>query len=182
MSARRESVVAALVSPDLASIIDLVVWVEVDAEHSSDSEPAAMAASHVGRVRLHRDGRHEVLEGLDPIASEDPMAFLPYDRECSSPCPNTSRDNSYPYAASRILSLFADPTRNPDLAVVHKHPNFLPDHGGPVGCPACPDLTPAPCPPVLSREGCAAGGRARGRPGGGWGLSCGQAGAKRQGR
>ena|SRR5674476_38474 len=84
VSARRESFVAALTSPDLASIVDLVVWVEVD---PSVDGPVAMAASHIGRVRLHLDGRHEVFEGLDPIASEDPMAFLPYDRECARPGP-----------------------------------------------------------------------------------------------
>jgi phosphonoacetate hydrolase len=112
VSARRESVVTALVSPDLASIVDLVVWVEPDADESADGL-VAMAASHIGRVRLHLDGRHQVLAGLDPVATENPMAFLPYDLECASPGPGTSRENSYPYAASRILSLFADPPAAP---------------------------------------------------------------------
>jgi hypothetical protein len=87
--APRESVVTALTSPDLASVVDLFVWVEVDADDPSAGQ-VAMAASHIGRVRLHLDGRHEVLEGLDPIASGDPMAFLPYERECASPGPRTS--------------------------------------------------------------------------------------------
>ena len=158
VSARRESVVAALTSPDLASIIDLVVWVEVDAEPSSDLGPVAMAASHVGRVRLHRDGRHEVLEGLDPIASEDPMAFLPYDRECASPGPPTSRDNSYPYAASRILSLFADPTRSPDVAVMHTPRHFFPEQGGHVGEHGSLDVIQSRAPLLLSGKGVTARG------------------------
>ena len=156
--ARRESVVAALTSPALASIVDLVVWVDVDAEPSSDRGPVAMAASHVGRVRLDRDGSHEVLEGVDPIFSEDPMAFLPYDRECASPCPPTSRDNSYPYAASRILSLFADPTRSPDVAVMHTPRHFFPEQGGHVGEHGSLDVIQSRAPLVLSGRGVAARG------------------------
>jgi phosphonoacetate hydrolase len=151
VATRRESVVATLTSPDLASIIDLVVWVEADT--SPGLGPVAMAASHVGRVRLHRDGRHEVLEGLDPIASEDPMAFLPYDRECASPCPPTSRDNAYPYAASRILSLFADPTRSPDVAVMHTPRHFFPGQGGHLGEHGSLDVIQSRAPLLLSGKG-----------------------------
>ena len=158
MTARRESVVAALTARDLASIVDLVVWVEVDADRLSDLGPVAMAASHVGRVRLHRDGRHEVLEGVDPIASEDPMAFLPYDRECASPCPPTSRDNAYPYAASRILSLFADPTRSPDVAVMHTPRHFFPGQGGHVGEHGSLDVIQSRAPLLFSGKGVAAHG------------------------
>jgi len=151
--ARRESVVVALTSPDLGSIIDLVVWVEGVAEPGSDLAPVAMAASQVGRVRLHRDGRHEVLEGLDPIASEDPMAFLPYERECAHSCPPTSRDNSYPYAASRILSLFADPSRSPDVAVIHTPRHFFPEQGGHVGEHGSLDVIQSRAPLLLSGRG-----------------------------
>jgi len=158
VSARRESVVRALTSPDLASIVDLVVWVEVDAVQVSGAGPLAVAASHVGRVRLHIDGRHEVLEGLDPIASEDPMAFLPYDRECANPAPLTSRDNSYPYAASRILSLFADPTRSPDVAVMHTPRHFFPERGGHVGEHGSLDVIQSRAPLLLSGRGVTARG------------------------
>ncbi|MEP7034368.1 MAG: alkaline phosphatase family protein [Dermatophilaceae bacterium] len=154
VAARRESVVAALTSQDLGSIIDLVVWVEADdAQPSSAPGPVAMAASHVGRVRLHRDGRHEVLEGLDPIASEDPMAFLPYQLECANPCPATSRENSYPYAGSRILSLFSDPTRSPDVAVMHSPRHFFPHEGGHVGEHGSLDVIQSRAPLVLSGKG-----------------------------
>lgn len=170
VSARRESIVKALTAPDLASIVDLVVWVEVHAgsavaAHPAAAEPAssdaalvAMAASHVGRVRLHPDGRHEVLEGLDPIASEDPMAFLPYDRECAKPGPPASRDNAYPDAAARILSLFADPTRSPDLAVMHTPRHFFPEKGGHVGEHGSLDVIQSRAPLLLSGRGVSARG------------------------
>jgi phosphonoacetate hydrolase len=163
VSSRRESVIAALTSPDLASIVDLVVWVDdgggaVDGNRSSDDGQVAMAASHVGRVRLHPDGRHEVIEGLDPIASEDPMAFLPYDRECATPGPLASRDNAYPHAAARILSLFADPTRSPDLAVMHTPRHFFPAQGGHVGEHGSLDVIQSRAPLLLSGRGVSARG------------------------
>ena len=46
------------------------------------------------------------------------MAFLPYERELADPSPPNER-NAYPYAYRRLVSLFADPDRSPDLAVVH---------------------------------------------------------------
>jgi hypothetical protein len=153
--ARRESVVTALTSPDLAAIVDLVVWVELDADDPCVAAPVAMAASHIGRVRLHLDGRHEVLQGLDPIASEEPMAFLPYELECASPGPRTSRENSYPYAAARILSLFADSTRSPDVAVVHTPRHFFPEVGGKAGEHGSLDVIQSRAPLLLSGTGVA---------------------------
>jgi len=163
ISARRESIVAALTSPGLAPIVDLVVWVDdgggsVDGNRSSDDGQVAMAASHAGRVRLHQDGRHEVLVGLDPITREDPMAFLPYDRECVMPSPFSSRDNSYPYAAVRILSLFADSTRSPDVAVLHAPRHFFPEQGGHVGEHGSLDVIQSRAPLLLSGRGVAARG------------------------
>ena len=152
VSARRESFVAALTSPDLASIVDLVVWVEAD---PSAGGPVAMAAGHVGRVRLHPDGRHQVVEGCDPIPSEDPMAFLPNDPARSHSGPLISSENSYPYAASRILSLFADRTRSPDLAVVHTPRHFFPEQGGHVGEHGSLDVIQSRAPLLLSGRGVA---------------------------
>jgi phosphonoacetate hydrolase len=158
VSTRRESVVRALCSADLGPIVDLVVWVEVDTSGPPGGGPVAMAASHVGRVRLHHDGRHEVLEGLDPVACEDPMAFLPYHRECASPGPRTSGENSYPYAASRIASLFADPTRSPDVAVIHSPRHFFPEQGGHVGEHGSLDVIQSRAPLLLSGKGVGARG------------------------
>lgn len=116
--------ISALCVDELAAIVDLVVWVE-----PVDGVPTAHAANHLGRTRLHPGGRQEVLAGIDPIASQDPMAFLPYAAphgELANPCPTSSRDNAYPYAAERLLSFFADPDRSPDLAIVHTPRHFFP--------------------------------------------------------
>src|SRR5680860_1888873 len=78
------------------------------------------------------------------------MAFLPYDRECVMPSPLSSRDNAYPYAAVRILSLFADPTRSPDVAVLHTPRHFFPEQGGHVGEHGSLDVIQSRAPLLLS--------------------------------
>lgn len=145
----REAVIAALSAPGLAALVDLVVWVEPGA----DGLPVAHAANHLGRVRLHPGGRHDVLAGTDPIASEDPMAFLPYDREIEGEGPRVSTDNAYPYAAERILSLFADVDRSPDVAVVHTPRHYFPDEGGHHGEHGSLDVVQSRAPLVLSGAG-----------------------------
>jgi phosphonoacetate hydrolase len=144
----RSAAIKALTAPGLRHIVDLVVWVE---DH--DGHRVACAASSLGRVRLHPDGAHEVLEGIDPVASEDPMAFLPYDLEVATPGPRSSVENAYPYAAERILSLFADPTRSPDLAVVHTPRHWFPDEGGHVGEHGSLDVIQSRAPLVLGGAG-----------------------------
>ena len=141
----RELVVAALCAPDLAGIVDLVVWVQ---DH--EGRATAYAANHLGRVRLAPGGRHEVLAGRDPIASEDPMAFLPYAAQVAAASPERSVDNAYPYAAERILSLFADPARSPDLAVVHTPRHYFPDEGGHHGEHGSLDVIQSRAPLLLS--------------------------------
>lgn len=140
----RDAVVAALTAPDLGAVVDLVVWVEDDVAH---------AANHLGVVRLHDDGRHEVVDGTDPIASEDPMAFLPYAVEVELAGPRVSTDNAYPYASSRIRSLFADPDRSPDVAVVHTPRHYFPDEGGHVGEHGSLDVIQSRAPLVLAGAG-----------------------------
>ena len=140
----REAVVTALTAPGLKDVVDLVVWVE---------DGAALAANHLGRVRLHADGRHEVVEGIDPVASEDPMAFLPHAREVAQAGPSVSTDNAYPYAAHRILSLFADADRSPDVAVVHTPRHFFPEEGGHVGEHGSLDVIQSRAPLLLSGAG-----------------------------
>ena len=143
-AALRDEVVAALTDPALASVVDLVVWVE---------DGAAMAANHLGRVRLPADGQHEVLAGVDPLPDTSPMAFLPYERELRAPSPVRSTDNAYPYAALRILSLFADPDRSPDLAVAHTPRHHFPDEGGHAGEHGSLDVIQSRAPLVLSGPG-----------------------------
>ena len=146
----RGRAIAALTADDLASIVDLVVWVD-----DVDGVRVAHAANHLGTVRLRPGGMHEVLDGTDPIASEDPMAFLPYRREVDGEGPRTSTDNAYPYAAERILSLFADPARSPDLAVVHTPRHYFPDEGGHHGEHGSLDVVQSRAPLVLSGAGVA---------------------------
>ena len=140
----RDAVVNALRAPDLAHVVDLVLWVEDGLAH---------AANSLGLVRLHPDGRREVLDGLDPVPNQDPMAFLPYEREVASPSPRLSTENAYPYAAQRILSLFADPDRSPDVAVVHTPGHFFPGEGGHVGEHGSLDVIQSRAPLVLSGAG-----------------------------
>ncbi|KRE55005.1 alkaline phosphatase family protein [Phycicoccus sp. Soil748] len=140
----RDAVVAALTAPELAPVVDLVVWVE---------DGAAMAANHLGRVRLHADGRHEVVAGQDPVPSTDPMAFLPYAAELASPGPRVSTDNAYPYAARRILSAFGDADRSPDVAVVHTPRHFFPDEGGHRGEHGSLDVIQSRAPLVMAGPG-----------------------------
>ncbi len=151
VSAVRERAVAALTTPELASIVDLVVWVE-----PVDGVSVAHAASHAGRVRLHPGGRHEVLAGVDPIVSEDPLAFLPYagpSGEIALAGPRDSRANAYPYAAERLLSFFADPDRSPDLAIVHTPRHYFPEQGGHVGEHGSLDVIQSRAPFILSGAG-----------------------------
>lgn len=140
----RERMIEALCAPDLAPIVDLVVWAD-------DGTP--YAANHVGRVRLHDDGPAEVLAGANPLGSEDPMAFLPYERELADPSPRVSTDNAYPLAATRLQSFFADPDRSPDLAVVHTPRHFFPEQGGHVGEHGSLDVIQSRAPLVLSGAG-----------------------------
>ncbi|WP_295698785.1 alkaline phosphatase family protein [Lapillicoccus sp.] len=144
----RARVVAALTTPELAPIVDLVLWVE-----DVDGVMTAHAASHLGRVVLRPGAQHEVLAGVDPLPSEDAMAFLPYAAELADPSPGSSLDNAYPLAAERILSFFADPARSPDVAVVHTPRHFYPEQGGHVGEHGSLDVIQSRAPLVLSGAG-----------------------------
>lgn len=145
-AAHRERAVAALCAPDLAPIVDLVVWCE---------DGTAYAANHVGRVRWDGDGTRVVEDGADPVGSEDPMAFLPYEREVADPSPAVSTGNAYPYAAARLRSFFADPDRSPDLAIVHTPRHRFLEEGGHVGEHGSLDVIQSRAPLVLGGRGVA---------------------------
>jgi hypothetical protein len=142
----RDAVVKALTAPELSAVVDLVVWVEGGVAH---------AANHLGTVRLHSDGSHEVTAGVDPVASEDPMAFLPYEAELTAAGPRLSTDNAYPYAAQRILSLFGDVDRSPDVAVIHTPRHWFVDEGGHAGEHGSLDVIQSRAPLVMSGSGVA---------------------------
>ena len=127
VKAARDAVVAALTVPGLATIVDLVAYPEGDL--ADPDGRSVVVAGAGGAARLRPDGSHEVIHGSDPVARTDPMAFLPYERELADPCPPNAR-NAYPDPARRLLSLFADPDRSPDVAVVHTPRHYFPDEGG----------------------------------------------------
>ncbi|NLT54501.1 MAG: nucleotide pyrophosphatase [Actinomycetales bacterium] len=123
----RTAAVEALTRPDLAGIVDLVAHPE--AADGDEAHRTVVVTNADGAVRLDEGGTHEVLYGRDPVAVTDPLAFLPYERELADPCPDNER-NSYPDPGRRLLSAFADPTRSPDLVVVHTPRHYFPDEGG----------------------------------------------------
>lgn len=146
--------VAALTTAELAPVVDLVVWAEdTEDTEDTDGERVAWVASHLGEATLRPGGSADVVRGVNPVASQDPMAFLPYAAEVESPSPARSLDNAYPYAAERILSLFADPARSPDLAVVHTPRHFFPDEGGHVGEHGSLDVIQSRAPLLLAGMG-----------------------------
>ncbi len=140
----RQRLIDALCAPGLAPIVDLVVWVDGETPYG---------ANHLGTVRF-RDGEPaEVVAGTNPIGSEDPLAFLPYEREVANPSPRLSTENAYPLAARRLRSFFADPDRSPDLAIIHTPRHFFPEEGGHVGEHGSLDVIQSRAPLILSGAG-----------------------------
>ena len=102
----RDRALAVLLDPGLATVVDLVCWPDGELVHVADSQ---------GHSALAADGTTTVLSGRDPVADQDPFG-----------------DDSYPFAAVRLHSLFGDP-RSPDLAVVHTGAHWWPERGGHLG-------------------------------------------------
>ena len=140
----RQRMIDALCVPELAPIVDLVVWMEGDTPY---------AANHLGTVRFREDGPAELVAGSNPIGTEDPMAFLPYREEVAHPSPRISTENAYPLAAVRLRSFFADRDRSPDLAIVHTPRHFFPNEGGHVGEHGSLDVIQSRAPLILSGPG-----------------------------
>jgi hypothetical protein len=101
---------------------------------------------------LSPDGRHELLTGADPVANTDAMAFLPYERELAVPCPPNER-NAYPDPARRLLTLFGDADRSPDVVVVHTPRHYFPDEGGHRGEHGSLDVIQSRAPLLVSGAG-----------------------------
>ena len=152
-----EAAVQALTTPELAAIVDLVAVPE-----GPRGTPTAVVVTNArGAVRLtvEDDGseRHEVLHDDDPVACTDPMAFLPYERELADPSPDNER-NAYPEPARRLLSLFGDAGRSPDLVVGHTPRHFFPDEGGHHGEHGSLDVIQSRAPLLVSGAGVSARG------------------------
>lgn len=145
----RDAALHALTDPGLAGIVDLVA---VPEPGPGPSVATVRVANSRGAVRLHADGRHELLAGQNPVARTDPMAFLPYERELADPGPDNAR-NAYPDPAGRLLSFFAEGERSPDLAVVHTPRHYFPGEGGHRGEHGSLDVVQSRAPFLLSGAG-----------------------------
>jgi phosphonoacetate hydrolase len=128
--ALRDRALDVLLDPQLAHVVDLVSWSEKGLVHVADS---------AGHVVLRADGAVTVLAGRDPVGDQDPYA---------------DRPGCYPFAATRLRSLFDDP-RAPDLAVVHTGSHFWPERGGHLGEHGSLNAVQSRAPLVLSGAGVA---------------------------
>ncbi len=98
-----------LCQADLAHVVDLVAW----RHDGADGAVTHHVRAHRGHSVRHPDGTVEVLDGVDPVADQDPAS-----------------DASHPYAWERLTDALADADRSPDLAVVHTGGHFWPERGG----------------------------------------------------
>ena len=118
----RELAVDVLCDSSLAEVVDLGAYAD------DESIVVANAGGAARLSRLDPDAPADVLRGRDPVASQDPLAFSTLAAELADPSPPNDR-NSYPWAAERLISLFAAPAA-PDIAVVHTGRHYFPDRGG----------------------------------------------------
>jgi phosphonoacetate hydrolase len=130
-TALRDRALDVLLDPDLSPVVDLVCWLEKGLVHVADS---------AGHVALAADGSSTLLAGRDPVADQDPYG-----------------DESYPFAALRLHSLFSDP-RAPDLAVVHTGGHCWTDRGGHLGEHGSLNALQSRAPLLLSGSGVTARG------------------------
>jgi phosphonoacetate hydrolase len=162
-----EALALELSAPELARIVDLVAYPIDD-----DGQRLIVVRHRDGAVRLsmpdapdtaepHEAERHEVLDGRDPVANTDPMAFLPYHLESADPSPDNER-NAYPAPAQRLLSFFADHDRSPDLVVLHTPRHFYPEQGGHRGEHGSLDVIQSRAPFLLSGPGIPVAGQVAG--------------------
>jgi phosphonoacetate hydrolase len=155
MSGARDAAVRALTDPALAGIVDLVAYPDDGpGPHALRPGATVVVANSRGAVRLDADGAHDVLHGEDPVGRTDPLAFLPYDVEVADPSPDNAR-NSYPDPGRRLLSLFADADRSPDVAIVHTPAHFFPGEGGHHGEHGSLDVVQSRAPLLVSGAGAA---------------------------
>ena len=118
----REVAVNVLCDRSLAHVVDLVAYADGDAIVVANAD----GSSRLSAVEPDRPA--EVIAGRDPVANQDPFAYSTLTEELADPSPPNAR-NSYPWAATRLGSLFAAPTA-PDIAVVHTGRHYWPERGG----------------------------------------------------
>ncbi len=148
LAAQQQAAIAALTVPELAAVVDLVAVPE-----GPRGRPHAVRVhAHRGAVRLTADGVHQLLHGQDPVARTDPYAFLPHPLEVADPSPDGTR-NSYPEPGRRLLSFFSDPSRSPDLVIVHTPRHHYPEQGGHLGEHGSLDVVQSRAPFLLAGAG-----------------------------
>jgi phosphonoacetate hydrolase len=123
--AQRAAAVRVLLAEDLAHVVELLAWRE------PGDAGEVVVASRFGQAAIAADGSHRLLAGVDPLARQDPLAFLG-SAERADPRPGPTRAH-YPHAGLRLLSAFADAARAPDLVVVHTDAHHWPERGGHLG-------------------------------------------------
>ncbi len=143
----RERALEILLSTELAPIVDLVAWCEGD---------DLVVADAGGRARARRSdagGDFTVVSGRSPIPSQDPLHGVAADGTRREPVGSAEPANAYPDAVRRLASAFADPTRSPDVYVVHTPQHHWPERGGHLGEHGSLDAGQSRAPLVLSGAG-----------------------------
>jgi phosphonoacetate hydrolase len=140
---RRAAALDVLLDPKLAEIVDFVAWRE-----GAD----LIVANCAGRARAGAAGVFEVVEGCHPIPSQDPLHGVPLAAALDDPSPPNAR-NSYPDSFRRLASAFADPSRSPDLHVIHTPRHYWPERGGHLGEHGSLDAGQSRAPLVISGAG-----------------------------
>ncbi|WP_407671330.1 alkaline phosphatase family protein [Parafrankia elaeagni] len=138
--------VEVLTGSDLAQVVDLVAWIEDGWLHVANADGASRLPTG------DPDGAWEVVRGRDPVAVQDPLHGVPLAAALADPSPPSAR-NSYPFAGRRLLSVFADPTRSPDVVVVHTPRHYWPERGGHLGEHGSLDAGQSRAPLILSGAG-----------------------------
>jgi len=137
----RDRAVDVLCDPALSHVMDLLAYAEGD---------GIVVANADGAARLTASGA-EVLQGRNPVADQDPLAFTPLSAELADLSP-ANADNAYPFAYERLTSLFAA-EHAPDIAVVHTGRHHWPDQGGHLGEHGSLNVVQSRAPLILSGAG-----------------------------
>jgi hypothetical protein len=141
-----------LLTPALAHIVDMVAW----------REGEFLLVANAGGVARARpalpDAEFEAVSGRSPIVCKNPMHGVPYaDGLRREQSPSNER-NSYPDPVRRLSSAFADPSRSPDLHVIHTPGHYWPERGGHLGEHGSLDAGQSRAPLILSGAGVLASG------------------------
>jgi hypothetical protein len=148
----RQAALDVLLARSLAEIVDMVAWRE-------GAHLFVANADGVARASHDQPGAtFEAVSGRSPIVCKNPMHGVPYEdgvrREQSPP----NERNSYPDPVRRLASAFADPTRSPDLHVIHTPRHYWPERGGHLGEHGSLDAGQSRAPLILSGAGVVASG------------------------